>query len=54
MHVFFDKFDITRHSRYKYLVDADKKNIFDIEQYMKYRPAIVKLDEPFNLYEVKI
>lgn len=50
---FSDKFDITKHPRYKYLADADKKNTFDIERYMKRRPAIVKPDEPFNLYELK-
>ena len=42
--VFSDKFDITKHPRYKYLADADKKNTFDIERYMKRRPAIVKPD----------
>ena len=51
--VFSDKFDITKHPRYKYLADADKKNTFDIERYMKRRPAIVKPDEPFDLYELK-
>ena len=50
---FSDKFDITKHPRYKYLADADKKNTFDIERYMKRRPAIVKPDEPFDLYELK-
>ena len=30
---FSDKFDITKHPRYKYLADADKKNTFDIERY---------------------
>jgi len=50
---FSDKFDITRHPRYKYLADANKKNTFDIEWYMKRRPAIVKPDEPFDLYELK-
>jgi len=49
-----DKFDITRHKNYKYLADADKKNEFDIERYMKRRPAIVKPDEPFDLYELEI
>ena len=48
-----EKFDITKHPRYKYLADADKKNTFDIERYMKRRPAIVKPDEPFDLYELK-
>ena len=50
---FSDKFDITKHPRYKYLADVDKKNTFDIERYMKRRPAIVKPDEPFDLYELK-
>ena len=49
---FSDKFDIMKHPRYKYLADADKKNSFDIERYMKRRPAIVKPDEPFDLYEL--
>ena len=50
---FSDKIDITKHPRYKYLADADKKNTFDIERYMKRRSAIVKPDEPFDLYELK-
>ena len=49
---FSDKFDITKHPRYQYLSDADKKNVFDVERYMKRRPAIVKPDEPFDLYEL--
>ena len=49
---FSDKFDITKHPRYQYLSDADKKNIFDVERYMKRRPAIVKPDEPFDMYEL--
>ena len=49
---FSDKFDLTKHPRYKYLSDADKKNVFDVERYMKRRPAIVKPDEPFDMYEL--
>ncbi|HBF6012425.1 TPA: type IV secretory system conjugative DNA transfer family protein [Clostridioides difficile] len=30
-----DKFDITKHKNYKLLEDYDKKNLFDIERYMK-------------------
>ena len=30
-----DKFDITKHENYKLLEDYDKKNLFDIESYMK-------------------
>ena len=51
---FSDKYDITKHPNYKYLADADKKNEFDIERYMKRKPAIVKPDEPFDMYELDI
>lgn len=49
---FSDKFDITKHPRYKFLSDFDKKNEFDIEKYLKRRPEIIKPDEPFDLYEI--
>ena len=49
---FSDKFDITKHPKYKYLSDYDKKNAFDVERYMKRHPAIVKPDEPFDCYEI--
>ena len=49
---FSDKYDITKHPKYKYLSDYDKKNAFDIERYMKRRPAIVKPEEPFDCYEI--
>ena len=32
-----DKFDITKHKNYKLLEDYDKKNLFDMESYMKRR-----------------
>ena len=51
---FSDKFDITKHPRYQYLSDADKKNVFDVERYMKRRPAIVKPDETFDMYELNV
>ena len=51
---FSEKFDITKHPRYKYLSDYDKKNAFDVESYLKRRPAVVKPDEPFDLYEVEV
>ena len=49
---FSDKYDITKHPRYKYLSDYDKKNAFDIEKYMKRHPPIVRLDEVFDYYEI--
>ena len=47
-----DKYDITQHPNYKYTADADKKYLFDMERYMKRKPAIVKPDEPFEMYEL--
>ena len=49
---FSDKFDITKHPKYKYLSDADPKNAFDMEKHLKRRPAIVKPDEVFDYYEL--
>ncbi len=49
---FSDKFDITKHPKYKYLSDADPKNAFDMEKHIKRRPAIVKPDEEFDVYEI--
>ena len=49
---FSDKFDITKHPKYKYLSDADKKNAFDMEKHLKRRPAIVKPEEVFDYYEI--
>ena len=49
---FSDKFDITKHPRYKFLFGFDKKNEFDIERYLKRRPAVIKPKEPSDLYEI--
>ena len=46
-----DKFDITRHKRYKELSDYDKKNAFDVEAYMKHQLKI-RMKEEFDLYEM--
>jgi type IV secretion system protein VirD4 len=45
------KFDITKHKRYKMLKDADDRNAFDIEAYMKCRAKVKQRDE-FELYEL--
>ena len=47
-----EKYDLTKHPNYKYTADADKKYLFDMERYMKRKPAIVKPDEPFEMYEL--
>ena len=49
---FSDKFDITKHPKYKYLSAADPKNAFDMEKHLRRRPAIVKPDEVFDYYEI--
>ena len=49
-----EKYDITAHPRYKYLSDAAKKNEFDIERFLNRRPAVVKENEQFDLYNVDV
>ena len=40
---FSDKFDITKHKRYKELSDYDPKNAFDIEDYVKHQSGAFSL-----------
>lgn len=49
-----DKYDITKHPRYKMLSDYDKKNAFDMEKYMKCRKPIVSKDEVFDYYKIDL
>ena len=35
-----DKFDITKHKNYKLLEDYDKKNLFNVEEFLKNRDKI--------------
>ena len=48
-----DKFDITKHKRYKELSDFDKKNAFDVERYLKHELRL-RMDEEFDCYEVNL
>ena len=48
-----DKFDITKHKRYKELSDFDKKNAFDVERYLKHELRL-RMDEEFDCYEVDL
>ena len=48
-----DKYDITQHPNYKYLSDADPKNAFDIERFLKRRLKL-KADEPCDVFEVDV
>ena len=54
---FSDKFDITKHSRYKELSDYDPKNTFDIGDYVKHLQHMkvtpnTEVDESFDCGEV--
>ena len=55
---FSEKYDITRHPRYKYLSDADKKNTFDVDSYLsslrRKKRRVVTEDEPFDLYDIEL
>ena len=48
-----DKYDITAHPNYKYLSDANPKNAFDIEKYLKCRLK-VKKDDVYETFEVNV
>ena len=48
-----DKFDITKHKRYKELSDYDKKNEFDIQKYLEHK-LILKKDMVFEMYECNV
>ena len=49
---FSDKFDITKHPQYKYLLDSSKKNYFDIAKFLS-RRLTVKPDDVFECYEME-
>ena len=55
---FSEKYDITRHPRYKYLSDADKKNTFDVDSYLsslrRKKRRVITEDEPFDLYDIEL
>lgn len=49
---FSDKYDITRHKRYKELFDFDPKNEFDVEKYLEsIKPGHLKLKKDEELAE---
>ena len=48
---FSNKYDITKHKRYRQLSDFNPKNAFDIERYMRHR-LVLKEDEPVEVHEI--
>ena len=50
---FSDKYDITKHKRYHQLSDYDKRNAFDIEQFVRHR-AKLRADEVVEVVEMEV
>ena len=50
---FSNKYDITKHKRYKYLSDYDPKLAFDIEKYMS-RKLVLKKDDPIEVVDIDL
>ena len=48
---FSNKYDITKHRRYRQLSDFNPKNAFDIERYMRHRLTL-KDDELVEVHEI--
>ena len=46
-----NKYDITKHPKYRQLSDYDKRNAFDIEKYRQHK-RVVKPDDTFDLYDM--
>ena len=50
---FSNKYDITRHKNYRYLLDSDKSNLFDIEKYVN-RKMSVRRSTSAETYEINM
>ena len=48
-----NKYDITKHKRYKELADEDERNAFDVEKYLEHKLVFSKNTE-FEVYEVNV
>ena len=55
---FSEKYDLTRHPRYKYLSDADPKTKFDVDRFLasmrRRKKLVVTQDEVFDLYDIDL
>ena len=49
-----ENYDLTKHPNYKYTADADPKNVFDMERYMKSKRTVVKPTDRFEVYEINV
>lgn len=50
---FSNKYDITKHKRYKELADADTRNAFDVEKYLEHK-LVFSQNTEFEMYEVNV
>ena len=50
---FSNKFDITKHKRYRELSDSNPKYAFDIEKYMKHQ-LVLRKNEPIEIHEIDL
>lgn len=48
-----NKYDITKHKKYKELSDANKRNAFDVEKYLEHK-LVFSQDTEFEVYEVNV
>lgn len=50
---FSNKFDITKHKRYRELSDSNPKYAFDIKKYMKHQ-LVLRKNEPIEIHEIDL
>ena len=50
---FSDKYDITKHRRYKELSDYDSRLAFDIEKFVSHR-LVLKKNQPMEVTEITV
>ncbi len=50
---FSDKYDITKHKRYKELSDYDSRLAFDIEKFVSHR-LVLKKNQPMEVTEITV
>ena len=50
---FSKKYDITRHKNYRFLSDYDKKNHFDVTEYLSAKLKL-KADDQYEVFECEI
>ena len=48
-----NKYDITKHKRYKELADEDERNAFDVEKYLEHK-LVFSQNTEFEMYEVNV